>query len=197
MVVLILLTISATLINFSTNISFSIPTPFSRNPFEFSVGFRKTFYMFPIAYLLTFISVSVENFNLGVFSMLLVDLVCMFYYSKTENEYYVWNFNLSSKDFLIKKTKSCLINFTLLSLPILVTLSILFMNELGLLILIYLMCVAYLMVMIVAKYSAYPNDINISQGVLISLSFMFPPMLVVLIPLFYTQSIKKLNKILE
>lgn len=197
MVVLILLTISATLINFSTNISFSIPTPFSRNPFEFSVGFRKTFYMFPIAYLLTFISVSVKNFNLGVFSMLLVDLVCMFYYSKPENEYYVWNFNLSSKDFLIKKTKSCLINFTLLCLPILVTLSIFFMNELGLLILIYLMCVVYLMVMIVAKYSAYPNDINISQGVLISLSFMFPPMLVVLIPLFYTQSIKKLNKILE
>lgn len=197
MIVLILLTIFLTFINFSTNINFTIPTPFSKNPFEFSVGFRKTFYMFPIAYVLMCISVSVGNFNLGVFSMLLVGLVCMFYYSKPENECYVWNSNLSSKEFLIKKTKSCLINFTLLSLPILVTLSIFFLNEVDLLILIYLTCVAYLIVMIVAKYSAYPNDINISQGVLITLCFTFPPMLIVMIPLFYSQSIKKLNKILE
>ena len=49
MIVLIVLTISLTFINFSTNIIFTIPTPFSKNPFEFSVGFRKTFYMFPIA----------------------------------------------------------------------------------------------------------------------------------------------------
>jgi hypothetical protein len=186
-----------TLFNFSTNLNITIPTPFSKKPFEFTVGFRKTFYVFPIAYFLTYISVSVGNFNLGVFSMLLVGLVCMFYYSKPENECYVWNFNLSSKEFLIKKTKSCVINFTLLSLPILVTLSSFFLNEVGLLILIYLMCVAYLIVMIVAKYSAYPNDVNISQGVLITLCFMFPPMLIVVIPLFYSQSIKKLNKILE
>ncbi len=49
------LAISIALFNFSTNLSFTLPTPFGKKPFEFIVGFRKTFFLFPIAYFLTYI----------------------------------------------------------------------------------------------------------------------------------------------
>lgn len=185
------------LFNFSTNLNVTIPTPFSKKPFEFTVGFRKTFYVFPIAYFLTYISISIGNFNLGVFSMLLIALTCFSYYSKIENEYFVWNYNLSSKEFLIEKTKTCLIFFTLLSLPIIIALSISFFIEIDILIVFLLLCYAYLTTIIFAKYSSFPDEMNMSQGILIAISFMFPPILLIFIPLFYSQSIKKLNTILN
>ena len=50
---------------FQTNFNLTIPTPFSKKPFEFSTGFRRSFFMFPIAYILTFIAIRVDNFNLA------------------------------------------------------------------------------------------------------------------------------------
>lgn len=196
-IILNLSIIIVTLFNFSTNSNVTIPTPFSKKPFEFTVGFRKTFYIYIIAYVLTYISVSVENFNLGVFSMLLIGLTCFSYYSKIENEYFIWNYNLSSKEFLLEKTKMCLINFSLLSLPIIITLAICSYNEIDILIIFFLLCYAYLTTIIFAKYSSFPNEMNISQGILIAMSFVFPPILVIFIPLFYTQSIKRLKQILD
>ena len=185
------------LLQFSTTFNFTIPTPFGKTPFEFTVGFRKTFYVFPIAYVLTYISISVGNFNLGVFAMLLVGMVCFSYYSKMENEYFVWNFNLSPKEFLMLKVKICFTFFTLLSLPILIILSVSFLNEIEILIIFFLLCYTYLATIIFAKYSDFPNEINISQGILIAMSFMFPPMLFIIIPYFYSKSIKKLNTVLH
>ena len=194
---LILCVIIIMLFNFSTNLNVTIPTPFSKKPFEFTVGFRKTFYVFPIAYFLAYISISVGNFNLGVFSMLLIGLTCFSYYSKIENDYFVWNYNLSSKEFLIEKTKTCLIFFTLLSLPIIIALSISFFKEIDILIVFILLFYAYLTTIIFAKYSSFPNEMNMSQGILIAISFMFPPILLIFIPLFYSQSVKKLNTVLN
>ena len=195
--ILNLLVIIITLFNFSTNVNATIPTPFSKKPFEFTVGFRKTFYVFPIAYFLTYISVSVGNFNLGVFSMLLIGITCFSYHSKTENEYFVWNYNLSSKEFLLEKMKTCLTYFSILSLPIIITLGISFFNQIDILIVFVFLCYAYLTTIIFAKYSSFPNEMNMSKVILIGLSFMFPPILLIFIPLFYSQSIKKLNTILN
>ena len=139
-IILNLFVIITTLFNFSTNLNVTIPTPFSKKPFEFTVGFRKTFYVFPIAYFLTYISVSVGNFNLGIFSMLLIGITCFSYYSKTENEYFVWNYNLSSKEFLLEKMKTCLTYFSILSLPIIITLGISFFNQIDILIVFVFLC---------------------------------------------------------
>jgi hypothetical protein len=196
-IALILLAFSITLLNFNTSLNFTIPTPFGKKPFEFTVGFRKTFFVFPIAYFLAYISIEVGNFNLGVFSMILIGIICFSYYSKLENEYFVWNFNLSSKEFLLEKIKICLVNFTLLTLPIFIALSIFFFNEVDILLLFFLLCYLYLVTIIVAKYSSFPNEMNITQGILIAVSFMFPPLLLLVIPHFYSRSIKRLNTILE
>lgn len=189
--------ITIMLFNFSTSPHLTIPTPFSKKPFEFTVGFRKTFYVFPLAYFLTYISVSVGNFNLGVFSMLCIGITCFSYYSKIENEYFVWIHNLSPKEFLLEKAKTCLIYFTLLCLPIIITLSISFFKEIDILIVFFLLCYAYLTTIVFAKYSSFPNEMNISQGILIAISLLFPPILLVFTPFFYSQSIKKLNAILN
>ncbi len=195
--ILNMLVILITLFNFSTNMNVTIPTPFGKKPFEFTVGFRKTWYVIPIAYFLTYISISVGNFNLGIFSMLLIGIVCFSYYSKIENEYFVWSFNLSPKEFLLEKTKTCLRYFTLLVIPIIIALSISFFNEIDIIIIFFLLCYIYLTAIIFAKYSSFPKEMNMSQGILMAMSFMFPPMLLIIIPFFYSKSIKKLNTVLH
>jgi len=54
-----------------------------------------------------------------------------------------------------------------------------------------------LITIILAKYSAYPNEMSLPQGILFSLSLMLPPALFITIPLFYYQSIKSLTSILK
>lgn len=105
MLLLIIFAILLTLIKFSSKFNLIIPTPFNKKPFEFTVGFRKTFLIFPIAYFLTYKAIATGNFNLGLFSLILVSLTCLTYYSKLENDYYIWNYNLSPKVFLLEKLK--------------------------------------------------------------------------------------------
>ena len=184
-------------INFNSNLNFTIPTPFYKKPFEFTVGFRGTFFIFPMAYLLTYISISVGNFNLGIFSLLLVFLVALSYYSKLEHEYFIWSFNLSPTDFLMEKIKTGLAYTTLSSIPILIALSIYFNSELETLLTFLLLGFAYLITIILAKYSVYPNEVSIPQGLLIAISLMFPPILIGVIPFFYFESKKRLKTILQ
>ncbi|WP_232829118.1 ABC transporter permease [Aureibaculum luteum] len=183
--------------NLKTTTNFTIPTPFGKRPFEFSSGFRNTFFVFPIAYIITYISVNVNNFNLGVFSMLLIFIVTLSYYAKLENEYYVWSFSDSSKVFLIKKIRTALLFSTFLSLPIVIFLILFFHSELETLLIFWILGYAYLVTVILAKYSIYPYEINIPQGVLIAVSLVFPPLLIGIIPYFYSQSVKRLKTILE
>lgn len=191
-ILLVLAALSA-FVSFSANFNFTIPTPFYTKPFEFTVGFRNTFYFFPTAYFLTYISITIGNFNLGIFSMLLVFLVSLSYYSKLENEYYIWTFNLSPKAFLAEKIKTGLLYATLSSLPIWIPLSLYFSAELETLLTFLILGYAYLITIIFAKYSVYPNEMNIPQGLLIAVSLIFPPILIGIIPYFYHQSNKRLN----
>ena len=196
-IILFFISILISILNFNYNFSFTIPTPFNKKPFEFPVGFRKTFYIFPLAYFLTYQSILVGNFNLGVASMLLIAVVILSYYSKPENEFYIWSFNLSARDFLINKIKTGLLYFTFLSFPILISLIGFFPNETSTLIVFLLLGYVYITTIILAKYSAYPNEMNLPEGMLIGISLMFPPILLGIIPFFYTKSIKQLKPILE
>lgn len=196
-IILFFISILISILNFNYSFNFTIPTPFSKKPFEFPVGFRKTFYIFPFAYFLTYQSILVGNFNLGVASMLLIAIMILSYYSKPENEFYIWSFNLSARDFLINKIKTGLIYFTFLSLPILISLIGFFPNETTTLIAFLLLGYVYITTIILAKYSAYPNEMNLPEVMLIGFSLMFPPILLGIIPFFYTKSVKQLKPLLE
>jgi len=194
---LLILACFMTLFKFGINNNFTIPTPFGKTPFEFTVGFRKTFYMFIIAYFLTFMSVSANNFNLGIFSIILVSLTCLSYYFKPENEYFVWNFNMSSKQFLIEKIKNCFISFTILTAPIMITMIVFFFKDSLLLISFFFLCFIYLATNILVKYSTYPHVISLYKGILFFCSIFFPPILIGIILYCYKQSIKNLNPFLN
>lgn len=183
--------------NFKSPIRYTIPTPFSKTPFEFPVGFRKTFYFFPLAYYLTVQSIASGNFNLGGVSVLLVALVVLSYYSKPENEYYIWCFKDSAKDFIMGKIKTGLWFFTFLSLPIVISLLVVFPEEFSNLLLFVFMSYTYIITVILAKYSAYPYKMNLIEGMLIGISLMFMPLLIGIIPFLYVKSRNQLKPILE
>jgi hypothetical protein len=196
LVILLLLAVFMALFNFTSAIAFTIPSPFYKKPFEFTVGWRNTWFLFFFAYFLTVMSIVAQNFNLGAFSLMLVFLISLSFYTKPDDEYYVWIFNKSPNGFLWTKTKIALTYSTLLALPIIITLAVFYFNQLLTLLAILLLGFIYLIAIILAKYAAFPHEINVPQGILLGSTFLFPPMLLAIIPFFYLQARRRLNDIL-
>jgi len=195
--ILFLCSIILALFSFRSNLNLTIPTPFSKRPFEFSTGFRKTFLIFPIAYALTVIAINVDNLNLGIFAFLLVLISSLSYYHKPEQEYYVWVHAETPKAFLKNKVVNASKNAILISAPIIISLLMFYPNELELISLFFLIGLLFLWTVILAKYSAYPGEMNLPEGIVLAFSLYFPPLLLVIIPFFYSKSIKKLNYLLN
>ena len=186
-----------TFLNFTTQFNTAIPTPFHKRPFEFIVGFRTSFYLIGFAYLLAVIAASVGNFNLGVFSLAFVFMVSLSFYGNPEQEYFVWIYSLSPKMFLLKKIKTAIVCASLLSLPILAILGVCFFDNYLILIAFQLLGYFALTTMILAKYAAYPDTINVPQVSFMVLAIQLPIFLILVIPFFFLQSVKRLNHILE
>ena len=195
--VLLIASIALAFIHFKANYSFTIPTPFSRKPFEFIVGFRNTFYLFPLIYILAAIAVYINNFNLGVFSMLFLFAVVLNYYAKPEDDYYVWSYKLTPKQFLFNKMKTALLYSSLLSFPVVLILGVAFFDNILYVLLFLLAGYAFLIAVVTAKYTVYPNEISLTQGFLIVMSLFFPPLLIAVIPYFFGQSVNRLKHYLK
>lgn len=176
---------------------FTTPTPFSKKPFEFLVGFRRAILIFPLIYSLTGIAVYIGNFNLAMFSLLLVFVVIFNFFSQPEEDYFVWIFNQSPKQFLFSKMRISLVYSTLLMLPSFCILILVYYTDF--LIISGFLLIAYLLVLtvIVAKYSAFPKEMSIIQGFLFVTSLFFPPLLLFVLPYFFNQSVKQLNSYLK
>jgi hypothetical protein len=183
--------------SFQTNFNFPIPTPFSKRPFEFLVGFRKTFFIYPIAYALTVIAINVDNQNLGIFSMMLIFLTSLTYFAKPEHEYYVWIHADTPRSFLKNKLFTATQYVFLPVAPILICLLIYYPNELGLTLVFFLIGLLFLWAVILAKYSAYPGEMNLPEGMLLAFSLYFPPILIAILPFFYYKSVNKLKPLLH
>ncbi|MBR9922414.1 MAG: ABC transporter permease [Bacteroidetes bacterium] len=174
-----------------------IPTPFKKLPFEFIVGFRKSFWAFGLAYILIGKAIQADNYYLGLFGMALIFLTSMLFYQKPEPKYFVWIHTHRAPDFLKRKMITSAICVSILSALALILLLIPFSENWVTTLLVYLGGYIFLGSMILAKYSAYPYEINIPQGIFYALSLMFPPILLIAIWVFYKQSKKRLEPILE
>ena len=175
----------------------TIPTPFKRLPFEFTVGFRKTFWLIGICYFLIAKALQVDNYYLGLFGLASIFLTSLMYYQQPEDEYFVWIHSHSPAKFLKKKILTALTCVSILSVLALVLLIIGFSAEWLTSVVVYLIGSVVLATMVLTKYSGYPREIGIPQGILFALSVIFPPMLLIAIWMFYSQSIKRLNVYLE
>jgi hypothetical protein len=76
-------------------------------------------------------------------------------------------------------------------------LTVLFFEHTGTLLLVALLGHLYLITVILAKYAAYPHEIDLAQGVVMALCFFFPPLLIAVIPYFANRSTKSLNVLLQ
>lgn len=175
----------------------TIPTPFYKRPFEFATGFRGTFIAFLLAYFLVVMAIASENFNIGIFSLILVFLVCYSYYFNPEGVFYVWIFNVGPGIFLWKKIATAFLYSSMLALPVLLTLIIFYPEKSLVTAVFFALGLIYLATVILAKYASYPDQVSLPQFVILALSVWFPPLLLAVIPYFYLRSEKKLQRILS
>ncbi len=196
-VFIVLISIILALVNFRTKFNYTLFTPFSKRPFEFTTGFRRAFLLFILAYVLVIVAAIFNNFNLGIFALMLVFGSSLSFYLTTENEYFVWNYCLSPRAFLVQKIKTALLFSSAIAIPILALLSFYFGENIGLLFAFLLMGWLWNICAIVTKYSSYPNEINIPNGLLFALCLSLPPMLVILTPILFIKSEKRLKYLLK
>ena len=183
--------------NFTSKFNFVLPTPFQRHPFEFTAGFRKTFFVVFAIFALSLIAAVVDNYYLGLFPLIIGFLTTLSYYTNIEDEVWVWVHPKKPKGFLMGKVKVALLLNSLLYLPSTLILLCFFYENIVTTLALYLVGNASLLLIIFAKYTAFPLNIDVKEGIVIALGIYFPPLLIAIIPYFYIQSLKSLSRILK
>lgn len=192
-----LTTILLAMINMKISHQKTLPTPFSKRPFEFSVGFRSALLLLIACYVLMGIGLYVDNFNLGMFSILALFVVCMGFYTQPEDEFYVWIHHHSISTFLFSKVKTALMNVSLLSAPLVLILLGFYPMNGGYVALFVLITFVFMIAVVLAKYAAYPNEIQLIQVFFLGISIPAPFLLLLFIPLFYNQATNRLKSYLK
>jgi hypothetical protein len=174
-----------------------IPTPFGKYPYEFASGFRKTFLLFFAAYGLTVIAVIVDNFNLGMFTLALNMFVICNFYLQEENVYYVWQYAMTSTQFLFYKTKIAFIYSFLANSPAILILSIFYPENIPVIFVCLIIGLMYLTLSIMIKYDAFPDKLSIPKSFVMIVCLLFPPLLVVMIPYMSNRAARQLTQVLK
>ncbi|WP_299438140.1 hypothetical protein [uncultured Aquimarina sp.] len=191
------LTFSISFANKKNKISITIPTPFGKRPPDFIVGFRKTFWLFLLIYGVAFVTVYKDNFNLGIFSLVSVFFVCSSYYLKPDPKFYIWVHAMNSREFLKHKILIAFRNSFVLALPILITLSIFYLDQWYITLFFLCMGFLYMMMYLLMKYSFQNQGMEMFQGIIGVLCLLFPPIMVIAIPYFYNKAINNLDQLLK
>lgn len=174
-----------------------MPSPFSKNPYEFTVGFRRNYIFILAIYFVAFISVYYHNFILGLLSLLSMFLLCLTFYSVEDPIYYVWIHSQSSKVFLRNKIRVALRYSFSLSLIILLPLICFYSSRIGLLLITLTVGLLYVVLGILAVYANFPSKRSISQNIQFYFAILIPPLLLFVIPNMYYQAIRRLKEYLK
>jgi hypothetical protein len=174
-----------------------IPTPFKKIPFENIQGFRKTVGLILIAYFVCWQGIRVENFNLSLATSLFMYFLVMGFYYQPEKRVLVWIFACSPSLFLLKKIRFALQAVLFLNIPILIALLFYYPQNVWLILGLQALGLIYLAAFLLARYAAYPQEMGIPQALLFVFSFWFPPMLLIIIPIFYRRAIQSLQSLLQ
>jgi hypothetical protein len=172
---------------------YAIPTPFGKHPFEFAVGFRKTFWLFGLLYFVGGMGIWVDNFNLLAFSLGAIYIVSLSFHTQPEPEFYVWVFDRKPAPFLWMKIRQAFFGAWLLAMPIALAAGIFYPHQV--LLLLGLMMVGGLIqaTVISAKYAAFPQEMNIPEGAVLALCISMPPLLLVFAPYFFQKALRQLK----
>jgi len=196
-ILLAIFALTLTIFQWQSKFHFIIPTPFQKNPYEFPRGFRKTILLIGLVYSIAIIAVRFENYNLGLFSLILGFLTSMSYYSFTEDRFFVWLHIEKPKGFLLRKIKVAVLCNGLLYLPLIMMMSFFFYENIYQILILWGAGNLFLLYIIFVKYSAFPNKVGLKESILLAVTIYFPPLLLITIPYFYFQSLRSLSKFLK
>jgi len=171
----------------------SIPTPFGKFPFEFTRGFRQYFLGYLALYFICYFAISEDNFNLALICLLGVFLINDIYYSPIEPNYYVWIYSHSPLQFLLHKFSVIALFSLLPALPIVIALFYLFTSSYLLILLAIIAGIGYTALFMLGKYKSFPFEVSVTDGFIIAASVVFPPFLLLSLPIFYLYAIKNLK----
>jgi len=145
----------------------ALPTPFSKRPFEFAIGFRVSFPVVLFLYYVVLMAIIHDNLDLGVVAVYAIFIICMGYYFQMEPEYYVWLHDATPKRFLFQKLKTAsLYAFSLVVVPT-IALSFFFPKLIGFLLLGVLVGFLNLAITILLKYTEFPNPFHLGDAFLL------------------------------
>jgi hypothetical protein len=174
-----------------------IPSPFSRYPYEFTIGFRKSYWLIALLFAVTVISLFADNAMLGLVGLAGAFFVCMNFYADAEPVYYVFTHAQSTDQFLRTKIKVSLVYTSYIILPLAVPLAVVFPSEIPVITLVILLGLSNVVLCLLGKYTDYPGEIKLIQMLKITGGILFPPILLLLIPHFYIRAKSKLNYYLK
>jgi hypothetical protein len=196
----VLLVSFVTFMSFTSGIQggrFRLPTPYGKEPFEFLVGFRTTFWGLLAVHGLLVIGITVDNFNLGLFAVMLVYGTTLSYYGQPENRYWVWLHHGRAEAFLWLKIKTAWRHSLILAAPSALILTGFYPANWYIMLAIVAIGLLYLSCFVVAKYLNYPQQMNVAQSILLGVGLFMPLLLIWLLPFFYRKSVLKLKAILS
>lgn len=195
---IILMVVCILFVFISTNNFWSRPilTPFYRKPFEFIVGFRKTWLLILLLYTFSILGILFSNENLSLFCMFCICLTSCSYYQNPEDPIIMWNQTRSPTQFLWFKIYRGILQLTLLILPILILQFAFFPEDFFKPVLLWGMGMLIIPFVITLKYAVFPRKINITEGFIMGLCLMFYPLILAIIPYYYYKSIQNLKKLL-
>lgn len=169
-------------------LSYVIPTPFGRWPYEFPSGFRLVFPGFIGAYILFAIGLWVGNINLSAFAIAALYLICIQFYSRPEPVYYVWIQRSGPTDFLLKKALDIAVCSTMLSILPAIILMYLSPGDWWLVLLILIGGPLLVIAAMLAKYAYYPHEVNIAAALGIGFCIFVPILLPIAVLIFFLKA---------
>lgn len=174
-----------------------LPTPFKKIPFEMIVGFRSAWPVFMGIIFITIQAVRVDNYNLGIATLIISCAIMLFFYSKPEPKYYVWVHHFTTGQFILMKLKQATVGGATLVLPQCIILCMFFPQMIHITLLSLLLGMLYIVIGVLGKYAYFPNEMNVIQSLSVALCLLMPPLLIVAIPVFWKKANENLNTLLS
>ena len=175
----------------------TIPTPFSKKPFEFSRGFRKNLPGIVLAIFICSMGIIYKNQNLSFFALILTLFFCINFYSELELPYFIWIHNIRPEKFLKMKIKTALQQAVLLITPVLLLLLIFYTKEWLAIVVIVCWGLLFQALLIITKYARTPETMNLADAIFLGACLLFPPLMLFFIPLYYKKSTHQLEVLLK
>lgn len=174
----------------------AIQSPYYHWPYEFSIGFRRTYILLFFLLIIFCIGLYVENYNLSLVIILIIQLIFMSYYIEADEHYAIWLHKPCAKKFLSKKILIALWYSFASTFLLVILLLISNPNDYILILGLYLLSFIFLVSIILMRYACYPRAINIPEIIIMILAVIFPPLLLIIIPFYIQKSLDKIKLIL-